>query len=243
MFRGMRPLPNGRLTATNAPVWMLILNAYRVQRYQVIGAPGWAESEGFDIEAKGDASANQAQVLLMLRTLLEDRFQLRFHRESRELPVYALTVGKNGPKLAPPKEGGCVSSDPNARIQPPPPGAGPIVPCGSVNIGMATAGVSMNGGKVPMTEFVRTLQMVVGRPVIDRTAITEPFDVSLTFARDEVAAGIPRLTGPPGSEPADPGGPPSILTAIQEKLGLKLESTKGPVEVMVIDHVERPSAN
>lgn len=137
--RGVRPLPNGRLTATNASLQMLLINAYGLQPYQLIGGPSWMDSDGFDIEAKGDPSANQGKVLLMLRSLLEDRFQLRFHRESRELPVYALTITKNGPKLPAPKEGGCVTADPNARIPAPaPPGQGPPpVPCGSCPFGKA----------------------------------------------------------------------------------------------------------
>jgi uncharacterized protein (TIGR03435 family) len=115
---------------------------------------------------------------------------------------------------------------------------------------MMPSGISLAGGKVSMTEFVRGLQLILGRPVMNGTGITEPFDLSLTFARDEITAGLPRPMVPAAPEsglssplPDAPIGPPSILAAIQEQLGLKLESAKGPVEVIVIDHVERPSAN
>ncbi len=240
--RGMRPLPNGRLTATDAPAWMLISNAYRIQRYQLIGGPSWINSDGFNIEGKGDASANQAQVLLMLRSLLEDRFQFRFHRENRDLPIYTLTIAKNGPKLTAPKDGGCVALDRNSPAPPPALGQEPPIFCGSAQITFGASGPGITGGKVPMEDFVQVLQTVLGRPVRDRTGLSEPFDISLKFALDDLTVGLPRF-GPAGPATADPNGPPSIPTAIQEQLGLKLESTKGPVEVMVIDHIEKPSAN
>src|SRR5262245_32573602 len=107
-MRGLRPLPNGRLVATNATVRMMLVQAYGVLPYQLAGGPSWLDTDGYDIEAKGDPAANQTQVLAMLRSLLEERFQLRHHHESRDLPAYALTVAKNGPKLPAPKEGGCV---------------------------------------------------------------------------------------------------------------------------------------
>ena len=106
----------------------------------------------------------------------------------------------------------------------------------------------MEGGKVPMAEFVRVLSMAMGRPVIDRTGFTEPFDFRLDFSPDDTVSGLPRPIGP-GGDPAapapaaDPTGPPQIFAALQEQLGLRLESAKGPVEVLVVDHVERPTQN
>jgi uncharacterized protein (TIGR03435 family) len=239
-MRGLRPMPNGRLTATNATLLMMLVNAYGMQPYQFLGGPNWMDTEGFNIEAKGDANANREQVLAMLRSLLEARFQLRTHRETPDLPIYALTVAKGGPKLKAPKEGGCAAMDPNQRAQP----GTALPPCGAARVSMMPSAIGIVGGKVPMSEFVGTLKMVLGRPVVDRTAITELFDLDLRFARDQVVSGIPQMMGPPGeAAPADAATPPSILTAIQEQLGLRLESTKGPVEVLVIDHVERPSAN
>ena len=99
-------------------------NAYSLQDFQISGGPGWIQSDGYNIDAKGNGKpASRAQILLMLRSLLEDRFQLKVHRETKELPVYALTVAKNGPKLPQPKEGGCLAIDPNAPTPPPPPPA------------------------------------------------------------------------------------------------------------------------
>ena len=248
--------PGGRLHVENASLRIMMYNAYTLQDYQIIGGPAWIRSDGYDIEAKaGDPNATRDQIFLMLRSLLEERFQLKTHREMRELPVYNLAVSRGGSKLKPTKEGGCLMPTPGQRMPPPAPGQ-EIVPCGSPMIAMRPGGMLIRGGKVPMPEFVRILSMLMGRPVVDRTGVTEPFDVRLEFTPDESLSGTP-LGGPPlngGPQPppslpgapapaADPGAPPNILVAIQEQLGLKLEATKGPVEVLVIDHVERPAEN
>jgi uncharacterized protein (TIGR03435 family) len=243
----------GGLTTENAPLRLLMQNAYGVQAFQISGGPSWIQSEGYNIEAKGDGKASHAQILLMLRSLLEDRFQLKIHREIRELPVYALTVAKSGPKLQQAKDTSCIPLDANADLPPPraaPSQPVPGFPCGRVGVMGESSGVRIQGDEVAMPEFIRILSMVLGRPVIDRTGFTGTFDLRLDFTPDEAVAGLPRSAGPRGtSDPdsapgaVDPGSPPPIFAAIQEKLGLKLESVKGPVEVLVIDHVERPSQN
>ena len=245
---GISPRPGGRLHAENAPLRLLMQNAYGVQTYQISGGPGWVQSDGYDIEAKGDANASRAQVFLMLRSLLVDRFQLKIHHETKELPVYTLTVAKNGPKLPQPKEGSCITIDTSAPLPPPPaPGQAPTIPCGSPMVMMRPSGLQMQGGKVPMAEFIRVLSMLMGRPILDKTGYTQAFDVGLEFTPDETTAGLPRGGGPGDAgnpaPAADPSAPPSIFAAIQEQLGLKLESTKGPVDVLVIDRVERPTGN
>jgi uncharacterized protein (TIGR03435 family) len=243
-FMGIRPEAGGRLVAQNAPLLLLIQNAYSIQAFQVVGGPGWINSDRYDIEAKPEAPVDRKQMWLMVQTLLADRFKLALHRETRELPAYVLTVTRAGLKQTPPKEGGCVALDPNGP--PPPPRPGMARPCGSVIIDMSPLGLRMEGSKVPMPEFIRVLAVVMGRPVIDKTGITSEFEVHLEFAPDQSTAGLPGAGGP-----RDPGGPPpatdtnrpSIFSAVQEQLGLKLDSGKGPVEVLVIDHVERPSGN
>jgi uncharacterized protein (TIGR03435 family) len=230
-------------------------NAYTMQSFQIVGGPGWYQSEGYNIEAKGevtpeaktDPKANQAQVYRMLRSLLEERFQLKTHRETRELPVYALTVTRNGPKLPQPKEGMCRASD---SPPPPPPARGqmPFAPCGAVGVmGLSGSKVRIQGAQVSMPDLIKTLAMVMGRPVVDKTGYSEKFDVQFDFAPDETVAGLPRGAGPgePGgpAPAADPDAPPSIFAAMQEQLGLRLESAKGPVEILVIDRVERPTGN
>jgi len=234
-----RSLPGGRLTTTNAPLRLLIQNAYNVQSFQISGGEGWIDSDGYDIETKADSNPSQRQLWLMLQSLLEGRFKLRIHRETREGPVYALTAAKGGLKLPQSKDGACdTAPSPPTRGQP------PIPPCGSVRTMLGASGKIMEGGEVPMAEFARILSTVVGRTVIDKTNATEKFDVHLEFTPGETTEGLDSGVRPRHSvQTADAGAGPSIAAALQEQLGLKLESTKGPVEVLVIDHVERPAEN
>ena len=240
------PRPGGRLVAENAPLWMLIQNAYKLQRFQISGGPGWIDTDHFDIEAKAAGNASREQIFLMLQGLLEDRFKLKAHRETKELPVYALTAARGGFKLQPPKEGSCIPVNPNAPDAPPPPPAPgqplTLAPCGRIIITMNTSGIGLRGGRIPMPELIGILGTVMGRAVIDKTGITETFDVHLEFTPDESLAGLPRPPAP-GPIPATDPAKPSIFAALQEQLGMKLESAKGPVEILVIDHVEKPSAN
>ena len=236
----------GRLTV-NAPLRMLMETAYGVQPFQIVGGPGWIGSEQYEVDAKADGNPDRVQILLMLQSLLEDRFRLQIHRESREMPVYALVAARGGLKLPPPREGSCVGGDhaaaplpePGGRMQPPGQSPTPSVRCGGVGVRLEAGGARLTGGKVPMAEFVRMLSRVLGRPVTDRTGFPGAFDVKLDFLPDETMAGLP--PPPPGAIPAETASP-SIFSAVQ-RLGLRLESTKGPVDVLVIDHVERPSAN
>ncbi len=243
--------PGGRLTAEFAPVQLLIRKAYGVQSFQISGGPDWINTDGYDIEAKAEGNPSERQLLLMLQSLLEDRFKLRVHRETKELPVYALTVAKGGLKLQPPKEGSCVSAEPNApEPSGPPPQRGsgqPLhLPCGGIVVFFNRPGPRMIGGQVSMANVVQSLTNILGRAVMDKTGFTGKFDVHLEFAFDDALAG---LTGPntPPFRRQEPGpgdlDSPSIFAAIQQQLGLKLESAKGPAEVLVVDHVERPTEN
>jgi uncharacterized protein (TIGR03435 family) len=239
----VRALP-GRLTA-DASVQILIQYAYGVQPFQVVGAPGWMQSERYQIDAKADGNAKRDRMFLMLQSLLEDRFQLKTHRETRDLPVYALVAVRAGLKLPPPKEGGCVDSA--ADASPEWAGAGRMaapgevepaeVRCGSAGVSLNTAGARIQGGKVAMPELVRMLSRVLGRSVIDTTGFTELFDLQLDFVADETTPAMP----PPPPDSGMSGS--SIAQALREQLGLQLESTKGPVEVIVVDHAERPAGN
>jgi uncharacterized protein (TIGR03435 family) len=235
----VRPLP-GRLTG-DATLQVLMQYAYGVQPYQLVGGPSWLASEHYEIEARADVSANRDQLFLMLRTLLEDRFQLRTHREMKELPVFSLVSNRGGFKLPTPADGACV--DPPAEAAVEWVGAGRMaVPgelppakgrCGSVIVSVT----QMRGGKIAMSEFVRALSMILGRSVLDRTGFAAPFDLQLDFVPDETTPAMP--PPPPGSGISGV----SIAQALQEQLGLRLEPTKGPVEVIVVDQAERPSAN
>jgi uncharacterized protein (TIGR03435 family) len=242
----VRPLP-GRLTA-DASLPILIEYAYGVQPFQVVGGPGWIESDRFQIDAKADGSANRDQMFLMLRSLLEDRFQLKTHRDMKEQPVFALVPNRGSLKLPPPKEGVCVDSAVDAPVEWTGAGRmtapGEVQPtkgrCGSAVVALGPGGAQMRGGKIAMPELVRTLSMLLGRSVIDRTGFTGLFDLQLDFVPDDTTPSMP--PPPPNSGISDITGV-SIAQALQQQLGLRLQSTKGPVEVIVVDHAERPSQN
>jgi uncharacterized protein (TIGR03435 family) len=243
-FMSVRPLP-GRLTAT-ASVRVLLQNAYAMQPFQIVGGPDWVNSERYEIEAKADGNASRAQMFLMLQSLLEDRFHLKIHRETKELPVYALAAARSGLKLPTPKEGSCVSPAADAspdwyggRVAPPQPGSPPLARCGELRVLLQPTGARIQGGKVGMAELSRILSMSLGRAVVDKTGFTGLFDAQLDFTADETTAALP----PPPPDAAPEFKNPSILVALQEQMGLRLESTKGPVDVIVVDQVERPSAN
>jgi uncharacterized protein (TIGR03435 family) len=173
----------------------------------------------------------------MLRALLEDRFKLKIRRETREVPVYVLSAAKGGLKLQPYKEGTCTPIDLTKPLSPPVPGQKPG--CTSMISGSAKgpnmARVYMQATTVD--EFSKALGFVLARPIINKSGIAGLFDFRLEYAFDETTGGPARAT--PSDEPAGP----SIFTAIQEQLGLKLEPAKGPREFLVIDHVEKPSGN
>jgi bla regulator protein BlaR1 len=238
----VRPLP-GRLTA-DATLQVLMQYAYGVQPFQLVGGPSWLTSDHYEIEARADVSANRDQIFLMLQSLLEDRFHLKTHREMRELPVFTLVVNKGGLKLPPPKEGGCLDSAVDAAVEwvgggrMPVPGELPPAKsrCGSAIVALGPGGAHLSG-EIAMSELVRMLSMLSGRSVLDKTEFTALFDVQLNFVPDETTPAMP--PPPPGSSISGV----SIAQALQEQLGLRLESAKGPVEVIVVDQAERPSAN
>ena len=241
--RMLRPLPNG-LTGT-ITLRQLMERAYQVQPFQISGGPDWINSERYTIDARAAGPAGHDQVSLMLQSLLEDRFQLKIHRESHDVPLFDLVLAKGGSKLPPPREGSCRDADPQpepdgGRMAPPSRGGPRLSRCGGLDVMLESQGARMSGGKVPMREFVRILSGVLGRKVIDRTGLTGPFDITLDFVPDETTPLLP--APPPGAAPSDVLSPP-ILNALPEQLGLRLEAAKGPVEILVIDRVERPSAN
>ena len=230
-------LPGGRLSAQQVVLRFFIQSAYGLRPFQILGAPDWINSEGYNIEAKAEGNPSRDQMREMMQSLLEDRFQMRAHRETRELPVYALTVARGGLKLPEPKEGSCIASDPDGP--PLPPGPGPSAPCGRAIVRISRAGARIQGGKISMAELARILSNMLGRTIIDRTGFAGMFDVQLEFAMDDAVDGLPH---PPG-RPPDPTSVPSVFVAVQEQLGLKLEATHGMVSAMVVDGAERPAAN
>jgi uncharacterized protein (TIGR03435 family) len=219
-----RAFPAGGFTATGVSLKYLLKTAYRVDDFQISGAPGWFDSDRFDIEAKAAGNPPRAQVLSMLQSLLSDRFKLLLHRETRELPVYELVLAKSGLKF---KERACVG-------QP-----GPENPCGGFTVSPVRG--ELMGRVVPTREFAEALATLLNRTVLDKTALTGNYDFDLHWTPDGSTITV-HGPGDPDAPLPDPNGP-SIFTAVREQLGLELKSAKGPVEMLVIDHAEKPDAN
>jgi uncharacterized protein (TIGR03435 family) len=216
----------GRFNAENWSVRILLRWSYRVQDFEIAEGPNRIDADRYDIEAKAGINASLQEMRSMVQGLLQDRFKLALHHDTRELPVYVLTVAKDGPKL---KAGDCITLDPNTL---PPPGQRQSAYCGFSSSGNN----NIQGTSIPMTILADYLGLVLKRKVIDKTGFAGNFDVSLRWAPDQVSTGNPAV-------PSTDNGGPSIFTATQEQLGLRLDSAKGPVEVLVIDHLERPSEN
>ena len=205
----------------------LITMAFDLHRQQITGGPAWFESDKFDITGKPEVPGqpNVTQLKIMLQKLLADRFQLKFHNEKKELSVYAITIAKTGSKLAKSQ------SDPAGL-----PG---------LFFGRnAPSGMSFNVRNATIAEVASVLQgSVLDKPVADQTGLSDKYDFLLKFTPDpgQMAGFGGPPTPPPAADSLD--APPDIFTAFQQQLGLKLESTKAPVSVMVIDRVAKPSEN
>jgi uncharacterized protein (TIGR03435 family) len=228
------PIMIGRFNATNITVNHLIQLAYNVPKFEVLGLPSWTESATFDITAKAEGmdDAKYEQMRPLLQSLLADRFGLLLHRETKEVPIYRLVVAKGGPKLVATHEGSCAAFDPR---NPPPPQPGGALPriCGANQTRRNS--LQTVGSRLP--DLAANLSGILGRPVVDNTSLAGRFDVYLKFAPDNaIAIGAQRSQ-------SDDLFSPSIFVALQEQLGLKLESSKGPIQVLIVDHVERPSDN
>ncbi|MGB6472753.1 MAG: M56 and DUF3738 domain-containing protein [Candidatus Sulfotelmatobacter sp.] len=233
--------PDG-LSATGATLDMLIQDAYGVRYFQIAGSPSWFKTERYDIEAKMDSSVaeelrklndnqREAETRRMLLALLADRFQLKLHIDTKELPVYALVIAKNGSKLQVARPG---DTYPNGF-------KGPDGGGGAGMMFMEGNGGPVRGQAIPIASLVHLLSQQLGRTVLDKTGLTGKYDFTLKWVPDESQGppGPPRMDNAP---PPDSSGP-SLFTAIQEQLGLKLEAQKGPVEILVIDHAAKPSEN
>jgi uncharacterized protein (TIGR03435 family) len=246
---GISYSPDG-MSIANFPLRGLIQMAFGVQDYQVSGGPDWMKSDRYDIDAKMDGSVVDALQKLspeernftrqkMLQALLVDRFKLTFHRETKELPNFSLVIAKDGSKLQEAKP--VDPSSPLAKDA-----NGKPLPQGAMRMMSGQDGMRhITAPGATLSALVSMLGNQLGRPVMDKTGLTAKYDISLQWAFDDRQGQAVPGASPDGMSaplPADPGGP-SIFTAIQEQLGLKLESGKGPVETIVIDHAEKPSGN
>jgi uncharacterized protein (TIGR03435 family) len=248
--------PGGRFTATNVPLKFLIRNAYQLQDFQIVGGPDWISSERFDVVAKAEASdqgdpfrgakpGEPSRGQLMLRALLAERFKLEAHNENREMPIFALVTARSDGKLGPELQKSSTDCE-AARSDGPGRGRGAVPPPGPPQpgerpvCGIRIAPGNMSVGGSTLAQFASSIGSFVGRIVVDRTGLTGMYDFNLTWTPDQVGSRPPGAPDPlVNGVPIDPNGP-SIFTAVQEQLGLKLDSQKGPVAVLVIDRVEHP---
>ena len=224
--------PGGELVVRNQPLRTIIWTAYGVQESQLVGGPRWLAGERFDIVAKPASEPKSRDALLqMLQALLAERFKLVVHRETRDAPIYAMVPVRPGllGRGARPSATDCDAVNAARRGAPPPGNAGLRPLCGT----RRTAGRLMAGG-VRMETLARDLSDLAGRTVVDATGIPGFHDLDLEWQPEPPLA-------PTAAVPALPADAPSLFTALQEQLGLRLESRRGPVDVLVIDSVERPT--
>ena len=230
--------PGGRFTATNTTLRNLIRQSFQLQDFQITGGPDWMGSEHFDIVAKADAEIPPTPpgvigpMQLMVQSLLEERFKLAVHQEKRDLPIYALVVARSGGRLGAKLQSSTVdcqaimtAATGRSGSPPEPP---PSAPSGRPICGMRTTPGQIMGGGFPLSQLASALSRIVQRTVVDRTGLVGNFDLELAYTPDQMPQGL------------DPNGP-SIFTAVQEQLGLKLDSIRGPVDVLVIDGVTHPA--
>jgi bla regulator protein blaR1 len=248
--RGGGPIGHGTLNVECVTVIDLMRSAYVTwangrlnapKSLRIEGGPSWIYSERYTIRAKSESDAGMMMLSgPMLQALIEDRFHLKAHHEIREIPVYELTVAKNGPRLHPVPEGSCtpIDFDNLPKISEP----GTVAYCDTVGKRRGGPNITLDFHAMTMAQFVNELP--VDRPVIDKTGLTGLFESTLEFApsADEATSAYFRQANPATAVPEDPGGP-SIFSALQQQLGLKLESANGPGTFLVIDSVERPTGN
>jgi len=213
------------IVTVNTTLSDLVTMAYNLHAKQIVGAPSWIETDKYDLTIKPDAPGqpNVNQMKIIMQKMIADRFQFKFHRDKRELAIYAMTVTKTGSKLTKSQ------SDPNGL-----PG---------LFFGGANPGVSFNVRNATLAEVAATLQgSILDKPVVDQTGLSEKYDFTLKFTPDAgMMAGFGGPPPPAATDNAD--APPDLFGAFEQQLGLKLSSTKGQADVLVIDRVEKPSDN
>jgi bla regulator protein blaR1 len=208
-------LPGGSFVGRNLPVRRLVMEAYGVGSFQISGGPGWIDSERYDIEAKAEGLAKPDQLSVVMQALLADRFKLEVHRETKDLPIYAVIVGKQGAKI-------------HLSVQ-----------TSSGKQGFASR--TRIAGDFSMADFAKILAPLLSRSVIDRTGLDGTYELNLQWTpligQDGPVPGVDNT-----ELPADANEPP-IFSAIQEQLGLQLKSQRGPVDIIIIERVKKPSDN
>jgi bla regulator protein blaR1 len=241
MMIRMQFTPDG-VSITGLPLHMLLRQTFGISNDRLLGEPGWTSTARYDIQAKVDAAdapklehLTFQQKWKMMQPLMEERFAMKFHHEIRRLTVYALVVAKDGPRL---KEAVPGDTYPN----------GFKGPDGKSGGGMRFGAGDLTAQAIPIPSLVQQLSFQLGATVVDKTNLTGKYDFTLHWSPDEQSGAmmpLPPGAAPPGSGPPPPkeNPGPSLFTALQEQLGLKLEAQKEPVDVIVIDHIEPPTPN
>ena len=230
MSLGGPEMARGRFVGKNVALQTLVQFAYDVLDFQIVGGPSWMRSDRFDIEAKAEGPLTLDQARAALQLLLEERFQLKIRRESANKPVYALMIAKKGSKLklsedqTPPVLGG------PANGVPPPPANGILRGAARSRPG------EFHANARTLDSLTLLLSSQLSRPVLDRTFHKGLYDIDLKWTPDHIPAELPQELKP------DPSGP-SLFTALEEQLGLRLESTTAPVDVLVIETIKKPTEN
>lgn len=231
----------GRFLATNIPLWFLILYAYEIPEYQLVGAPEWTNGSAFDIVGTYPPGRQPTdhETRLMLQNLLAERFSLKLHHEQRELPTYALVLARKDGRLGPQLQRSDVDCVKWAEAKLPKTDAGgpsPVSPSGKrPACTMIATRTYLTGGARTMEEIAKTLHAMVARPVADRTGLTGVFDVDLRWSRYDLSADSATSDAPNDS--------PSIFAALQDQLGLKLVPQRDNFDVLVLDSITRPTTN
>ena len=227
---------------------MLVGAGFGARRMDVQGGPGWLDADRYDVLAKSEGNGAALSATPMLQTLLEDRFKVKVHKEVRNSPVYILTVANGGIKLQPTKEGSCTPIDLN-NLQPPMlPKPGEPMPryCGLGGRRTSNGSLTVEDWYgVTMSEFAgRMLPGNLDLPVVDKTALAERYDVHIEFVREYYMSGPVKLNGVDvPTPPAGDSAGPSIFSALEKQLGLKLSRGNAPLDVVIEDHAEKPSAS
>ena len=212
---------DGALYATGITLRRLMMTAYQIPGFRLVGGPGWVSDRRWDVQAKPSRAASDKQIWPMLRGLLEDRFQLRVHSETRNMPVYELTVGPHGSKLQ-------------------------TVYGSNIKLDIRTGNGFIRFTKATVATFASQLSYALARPVMDKTGIAGEFKFDLEWTPLPGEDGGPTSSGLPAGTPEQPAPTPdgpSIFTAIEEQTGLRLKPGRGPVKVVVIESAQVPSAN
>ena len=236
---GIMPPTPGRMRIVRTPLRFILHYAFQVRDHQLIGAPEWADSASFDITATFpvDPPRSEDDRRAMLRTLLAERFGLKTHREKREVPIYALVMARRDGALGPQLVRSTIDCEQWIAEKRPQIGAGsssPVAPGGKRPVcQMLTTRRFISAGTQTMQQLADVLQVLSGRPVANRTGLAGTFDFDLQWTSGPVAP------APGANPPADDG--PSIFAALQEQLGLRLESGRDTFDVVVVDAVQRPT--